>query len=290
MPVTNINEPAATLFSTEQKDEREDGSDPSIPIAIGTQDYRIEQLNLALEDYKKNYSEFIDIAIHDLHAPIRKLSILTEMLTAKYADIAQNDAQAQEWITRINGCLTDLRLLIDGLSELANATADSMKYTSCDLSDLIKEVLSELEPAIKEKGAVIIKSNLPIIEGDTIQLKQLFKNILDNAIRFSKKDISPEITISSQTLTDEEKNLLELPQARQYYKIDVSDNGIGFKQEYAQKIFQPFIRLNGKSAFPGSGLGLAICKRIVDNHRGILFAESIENNSTRFTLILPEIC
>jgi hypothetical protein len=235
------------------------------------------------------------MAAHDLETPLRKLSVFIDRLTTKYADISQNDEESKEWITRINGCITDMRSLIDGLSELVDVTADSMKPGPCDISEIVKELLQELDAVIKEKKAVITASHLPIIQGDEIQLKQLFKNIIGNAIRFSKKNISPEIHINSRRLTGEENNLLNLPQAKQYYKIEISDNGIGFKQEYAQKIFQPFVRLNGKSAFTGNGLGLAICKRIADNHQGILFAESLsadeagmEKTGTRFTLIIPE--
>jgi light-regulated signal transduction histidine kinase (bacteriophytochrome) len=272
MPANNTNESVALLFPNEQKDGKED---------------KVEQLSLALEDYKKNYSEFIDIAVHDLQAPLRKLSVLIDRLTTKYTEVSQNDIQAQEWLIRINGCITDMRSLIDGLSELAGVTADTMKWGPCDISEVVKEVLLELDPEIKEKKAVIIESPLPIIEGDEIQLKQLFKNVLENAIRFSKKNISPEIDIRWYKLTDEEKNISALEQTKQYHKIEISDNGIGFRQEYVQKIFQPFVRLNGKSAFAGNGLGLAVCKRIVDNHQGILFAESMDTGS-RFTLIIPE--
>jgi signal transduction histidine kinase len=273
MPVKNIHESTAILFSIEQKEEREN---------------KIEQLSLALESYKKNYAEFIDIAVHDLQAPLRKLSVLTDRLTTKYADISQNDVQVQEWIARINGCLTDMRSLIDGLSELANVTADSIQHASCSIPEIIKEIFREMDPVIKEKQAIITESHLPIIEGDAIQLTQLFKNILENAIKFGKTDIAPKINIRSQKLTDEEKKLAGLQQATQYFRIEISDNGIGFKQEHAQKIFQPFLRLNGKSAFAGNGLGLAICKKIVNNHQGIMFAESMENTGTRFTLIIPE--
>src|SRR5206468_12174729 len=96
MPVNNTNESVVILFPNEQKDRKED---------------KVEQLSFALEDYKKNYSEFIDIAVHDLQAPLRKLSVFIEKLTAKYTDVSQNDVQAQEWLTRINGCITDMRSL-----------------------------------------------------------------------------------------------------------------------------------------------------------------------------------
>src|SRR5437762_4255286 len=178
MVINNSNQSIAVLFPNEQKDRRED---------------KIEQMSFALEEYKKNYTEFIDIAVHDLQAPLRKLSVFIDRLTTKYEDISQNDVEAQEWITRINGCITDMRSLIDGLSELSGVTPDSMKSSSSDLSEIVKEVLLEMDPIIKEKKAVITESHLPIIEGDEIQLKQLFKNLLENAIRFSKKNISPEI-------------------------------------------------------------------------------------------------
>jgi light-regulated signal transduction histidine kinase (bacteriophytochrome) len=273
MTVKNINQQTATLFSNEQTDGRED---------------KIEQLSRALESYKKNYAEFIDIATHDLEAPLRKLSMLIERLTSKYKNISENDAETLEWITRINGCIRDMRSLIDGLSELAAVNENPMGYASCNVGKIVKEVLHDLEPVIKEKKAVIKESNLPTIQGMETQLNQLFKNLLENAIRFGKKNISPQIDISSYRINDEEKKLSDLQQTRVYYKIEISDNGIGFKQEYAQKIFQPFVRLNGKSAFAGNGLGLAICKKIIDNHKGILFAESMENTGTRFILILPE--
>ena len=273
MSLNNTNESGAILYSIEQKSERED---------------KTEQLSLALENYKKNYTEFIDIAAHDLQAPIRKLFVLIEKLTTKYNDVSQNDVQTQEWITRINGCLTDMRSLIDGLSELATVNEDPAKYESCNIREIVNEVLHDLEAEIKEKKAVITESGLPTIQGKEIQLRQLFKNILENSIRFSRKNLSPQINIKSLTLNDEEKKLLNLQQTKQYYKIEISDNGIGFKQEYAQKIFHPFVRLNGKSAFPGNGLGLAICKKIMNNHGGMLYAEGFENTGTRVTLILPE--
>jgi light-regulated signal transduction histidine kinase (bacteriophytochrome) len=272
MSVNNTNESVVMLFPNEQNDINED---------------KVGQLSLALEDYKKNYAEFIDIAVHDLQAPLRKLSVLIDRLTTKYTEVSQSDGQVQEWITRINGCITNMRSLIDGLSELSDVTPDSIKPGPCDINEVVKEILHELDPLIKEKKVVITKSPLPIIEGDEIQLKQLFKNILENAIRFSKKNISPEIDIKWHKLTDEEKKLSGLHQTKQYYKIEISDNGIGFKQEYAQKIFLPFVRLNGKSAFGGNGLGLAICKRIVDNHQGMLSAESMDTGA-RFTLIISE--
>ncbi|MES1217359.1 MAG: ATP-binding protein [Bacteroidota bacterium] len=248
----------------------------------------IDQLRSTTEDHKKSYAEFIDIAAHDLDAPLRRLSILIERLTSKYKNITENDAQTQEWLTRIDKCLIHMRSLIDGLSELSGANYSTQEDHTCNIKNQVNEILQELEPEIKEKNAVISQLHLPAIQGSEIQLRQLFKNLIENSLRFCKKNISPEISISSLRLNEEEKKLHGLDPGKEYFKISISDNGIGFKQEYAEKIFQPFIRLNARSAFEGNGLGLAICKRIVDNHKGILYAEGIENSGTRFTLILPE--
>jgi signal transduction histidine kinase len=116
----------------------------------------------------------------------------------------------------------------------------------------------------------------------------LFRNLLENAIRFSKKDNPPDIQVSAQAVTGKEKNSYGLQKDTNYFKITCSDNGIGFRQEYAEKIFRPFVRLHGKSEFPGNGIGLALVRSIVDNHRGIIYAESAENEGARFILLLPQ--
>jgi signal transduction histidine kinase len=155
------------------------------------------------------------------------------------------------------------------------------------MGQVTKKLLNESDAVIKEKKAVITLSGLPSIEADKGQCRQLLKSILDNALLFSKKDTPPVIDISSFELDNEEKNRLDLDPDKTYYKTVVSDNGIGFSPEDAGNIFNPFVRLHGKS-FPGNGLGLAIAKRIVDNHRGIIYAEAEENIGARFIFILPE--
>ena len=146
----------------------------------------------------------------------------------------------------------------------------------------------ELQKQEPEKKISIVTSSLPVIEGDSLQYKQLFRNILVNAIRFSKKDILPVVEIKSEPTGREEVKKFNLDEDKVYFRITVSDNGIGFRQEYAEVIFNPFVRLNGKSEYPGNGIGLAICKKIVENHRGIIYAEGDENTGTRFVIILPQ--
>ena len=249
---------------------------------------KFEQLSITFDNYKKEYHEFIDVAAHDLDAPLRKLSALIERLTNKFKTVL-TDKDAHEYITRINTCLDDMRSLIDGLTILSQIIADKREYTSCNIETIIEKTLADLQPIIKEKKAVITISALPLAKGHLKQYNQLFRNFLDNAIKFSKEDTSPIINIRSTNITDEEKSYFKLEPEKQYCKIEISDNGIGFKQEYAENIFRPFVRLHGNSRFAGSGIGLAVCKKIVENYGGIIYAEGRENSGACFALILPQI-
>ena len=269
------------MFSAKQKER-------DINPVLEELEKKFEQLSITFDNYKKEYHEFIDIAAHDLDAPLRKLSALIERLTNKFKPVL-TDKDAHEYITRINTSLDDMRSLIDGLTILSQIIADKREYTSCNIETIIEKTLADLQPIIKEKKAVITTSALPLAEGHLKQYNQLFRNLLDNAIKFSKEDTSPIINIRSTNITDEEKSYFKLQPEKQYCKIEISDNGIGFKQEYAENIFRPFVRLHGNSRFAGSGIGLAVCKKIVENYGGIIYAEGRENSGASFALILPQI-
>jgi signal transduction histidine kinase len=236
--------------------------------------------------FKKEYTEFINLATHDLDAPLRKLSTLVGMLTRKVKP-ALDDPDALGYIDRIESCVTDMRALIDSMSLLSHVTTDTEPYSTCDLEKIVQQTVESAQTIIKQKKAVIKISELPTVEGMPGQLRMLFKNLLENALKFSRDEVPPQIEIKSPPLTIEEKNEWQLP-GNNYYKIEIIDNGIGFKEENAEKIFKPFVRLNGKSQFDGTGIGLAISRKITDNHQGILFAESNENYGSRFVLILPQ--
>lgn len=246
-----------------------------------------ERLRKMLNRYKEEYGEFIDIAAHNLDAPLRKLTVLMERLTAKYGE-KKKDSEIQGYTERISHCLEDMRSLIDSLAILSRITSAAMKVESCSLESIVENEWHELKALAREKNAKITTSALPILEGDPDQYKHLFKHLLENALRFSNKDIPAQVHISSQAISTKEKHSYGLPSNTNYFKIECRDNGIGFRQEYAEKIFRPFIRLHGKSEFPGNGIGLALCRSIVDNHRGMIYAESEENAGARFILVLPQ--
>jgi light-regulated signal transduction histidine kinase (bacteriophytochrome) len=237
-----------------------------------------------LNNDKKEYIEFIESAIHDLDAPLRKLSFFSEKLSQKLKNVSQDGVQ--EYLSRMQSCVSDMRMTIEGLSVLTQVTTDSTEMIACNLENIAKEAWKDLQQYAEEKKAIINFNPLPVIEGDPNQLRQLFKNLFENAVKFGKNGIPVTIDVRSGIANAEEKEQLGLEGS--YYEIEISDNGIGFRKEYAEKIFKPFVRLHGRSEFPGNGLGLAICKKIMENHRGVIYANCIENSGACFVLILPK--
>jgi len=246
-----------------------------------------EPKNMTTDVNKKEYTEFIDLATHDLDAPLRKLTTLFEMMVSKFSTIG-GDEELQRYVQRIGTCIHDMRSLIDDLAQLSRLASEKNRYTSCDLSLIIQNVRADLHTLINEKKVIISVSNLPVIQGQAEQYQQLFKLLIENSIKFNQFSVTPEIQIESSILSQEEKTALDLPVERRYHKIEIADNGIGFRQEYAEKIFQPFVRLHGKARYSGNGISLAICKKIVDNHEGVIYAEGEEEKGARFILALPE--
>jgi len=234
----------------------------------------------------KELEEFAYVASHDLQEPLRKISTFNERLKSKFGDKLGSDGSV--YIDRIIASTENMKMLIDNLLEFSRLTQSSQVYTSSDLNIILKEVMSDQELKIEETNAVIEIDVLPVIEAVYSEMKQLFNNLVSNAIKFRKPDIAPFIRIQSTVLDKKEKDQFHLPLERVYYKIEVIDSGIGFDQEYAERIFQIFQRLHGKTEYAGSGIGLAICKKITDNHEGLMFAEGTLGKGSVFVILLPE--
>jgi light-regulated signal transduction histidine kinase (bacteriophytochrome) len=235
---------------------------------------------------QQKFSDFIEAAAHDLHAPLRKLSVLIDRVFLKHAD--QFDEDAKEYIKRIEGCVEEMQSLIDGLTELTMAGETTATLTSCDLNAIVKDVMGTMNGQAEQEKVRFQAGAMPIVQGNTIQYRQLFKNLLENAIKFRREHSSLEIDLRTEEITSDERNVFHLQPGKKYYKIGICDNAIGFNNGFAEKIFEPFVRLHSKSKYPGNGLGLSICKKIVANHHGIIYAEGNEQTGSRFILILPE--
>lgn len=239
-----------------------------------------------LERSNQELEEFAYIASHDLQEPLRKISTFSSRLMARVT--GQLDAESNEYIDRISTSVESMRLLIDSLLEFSRIARIHEVFLPVDLNMILKQTKQELELKIEETGTRILSRKLPVIEASASQMKQLFSNLIGNAIKFRKKDTLSLIRISSERVSDKEKEELHLIPEQVYHKIIFSDNGIGFEQEYATRIFQVFQRLHGKAEYPGSGIGLSICKRIADHHGGLISARNIQGQGASFEVILPE--
>ena len=244
---------------------------------------KLEEKIQELDRSNKELEEFAYIASHDLQEPLRKITSFSERLREKLGD--DINQESENYLNRMLAATDNMRLLIDNLLEFSRTNRITEPSIRVDLNQLFTEVKADLELKVDESSAVIEIQKLPKIEGYPSQLRQLFNNLLSNAIKFKKQDQPPFIAISSQELTTEQKLSQHLKTNKTYYLVEVSDSGIGFEQEYAHKIFQIFQRLHGKSEYPGSGIGLAICKKIVENHKGTIYARSEPGKGCSFILL-----
>ncbi len=239
-----------------------------------------------LDRSNKELEEFAYVASHDLQEPLRKITTFGERLQAKFEKELGDEGKI--YLTRMMAGAENMRLLIENLLEFSRLSHKDQPFRKCNLNILLKEVQAELELITEETNARISSNELPALEVVPSQIRQLFNNLISNAIKFRAPGISPVITITSQKISSKEKKEYSLSAEAAFYKITVTDNGIGFEQGYAKKIFQIFQRLHGKAEYTGSGIGLTICKKIAENHNGLIFATSTPGKGASFTVILPE--
>jgi PAS domain S-box-containing protein len=254
---------------------------------------RLRQYQLSLEEKikdldrsNKELEEFAYVASHDMNEPLRKITTFIERLESKYKSELGPDGKL--YLTRILASVDNMRHLIDTLLEFSRTARNNQPFSAVDLNAILKEVQTDLELKIEETTATIHAETLPVIEAIPSQMKQLFDNLLNNSIKFRKPGTHPVITIRCLRLSRRQKEQHHLDISNTWYKIDLTDNGIGFEPEYNERIFQIFQRLHGKTEYPGSGIGLAICKKITDQHKGLIYATGEPDNGATFTIILPE--
>lgn len=246
------------------------------------QEKNLRELNRS----NKELEEFAYVASHDLQEPLRKIAMFSERLSAKHRDAL--DKEGQLFMDRILASTENMRRLIDNLLEFSRANRSSQAFELTDLKNVIDQVINNLELKIEETKTKIVISTLPRVEVVSSEMEQIFTNLLTNAIKFRHESEIPEISITARQATNQEKSEHNLPKSKVFHVFEIKDNGIGFEEEYAEKIFLVFQRLHGKTEYPGSGIGLAICKRIVENHKGVIFAKSTPGSGSTFTVILPE--
>ena len=240
------------------------------------------QLNKDLENRNAELAQYAYLASHDLQEPLRKIITFIKIIEEKYLkDVPEAKLEMSKVITSSER----MRNLINALLSYSKLSAASL-FTLVNLNDVIKDTLADLEITIKEKQAGIHVNQLPELEAIPGQMRQLFQNLLSNALKFSKTGASPVINIFGEPVN--ELSLEAAPDKQgKYVRIDISDNGIGLDESYIDKIFVIFQRLHGKTQYEGTGIGLAIVKKIVEKHNGIIGVKSKEGEGATFTIVLP---
>lgn len=237
---------------------------------------QIKQYTANLEFKNRELSQFVSIASHDLQEPLRKISIFSGLLS----DNLDDKELAQRYLEKISSSAQRMSNLIKEVLKYSMLSTEEMSVAT-DLNQLLRTIVDDFELAIKDKNAVINYPDMPMVKGIPIQLHQLFLNIIGNALKFSQEKPVIDITWEKIKLPG-----AELPtRSNQYFRFKITDNGIGFGQEYSEKIFKMFQRLDPSQQ--GNGIGLALCKKIVENHQGTITAESEPGKGTTFTFDLP---
>jgi len=247
--------------------------------AMATTNAKLEQRNRALRD-------FAYIASHDLQEPLRKIGAFSNLVLEDYGDVV--DDTGKHYLERMQDAARRMSQLISDLLVYSRVTTQARPFRPVDLEKIVENVTTDLEMQIEDVGGTVDVGSLPTIEADATQIRQLLQNLIGNALKFHRPDVPPVVTIRAEQLDGDDESLPSLDiDAHAFCRITIQDNGIGFEQKYADRIFTPFKRLHGRSEYSGTGMGLAICRRIVERHGGDIRVESIPGKGTTFTVQLP---
>ncbi len=234
----------------------------------------------ALERSNTELKKFAYVASHDLKEPLRKVQAFGDRLTLHCGSVL--DDQGRDYLRRMQNAADRMRELIDGLLTFSRVSSHSKSFQSTNLSKVMDEVLTDLEVCITQTGAKVEVGELPAIEADPIQMRQIFQNLISNALKFHKPDTLPVIKVNAECFDETIKHGLTVPKCQ----ISIADNGIGFEPQYAEKIFEVFQRLVGRDEYEGTGMGLAICRKIAERHGGSLTATGLPGVGANFLLTL----
>jgi len=229
-------------------------------------------LSAKLERSNAELESFAYVSSHDLQEPLRKIQAFGDRLKNRCGDLL--DEKSQDYLQRMLSAANRAQLLIDSLLTFSRVATKNQPFSKVNLNEIIDGVLSDLEIRIEKVGGTVNVGVIPAIYADPPQMRQLFQNLLGNALKFSREGVAPVVTVTAAI-------------EGSYMRIEVADNGIGFDRKYCDRIFEVFQRLHGRSEYEGSGIGLSICRKIVERHRGTIVPDSQPNCGATFIITLP---
>ena len=240
---------------------------------------RAQELQQTMEKLarsNKELEQFSYIASHDLQEPLRKVSVFAGRIKNKYNNLL--DDQGKDYLERMENAVNRMQRLINDLLNYSRLTTNAQPFITCNLSQIVRAVLNDLDILVEKKKAHVELDELSVIQADPIQIQQLFQNLITNALKFQKPGQTPVVKISHNIKKVSDKDFCE---------IVIEDNGIGIEKDYYEKIFNIFQRLHGSSEYEGTGIGLSVCKKVVERHHGNIRVESSLGKGTRFIIALP---
>jgi PAS domain S-box-containing protein len=242
----------------------------------------LELMNIALELSNHDLQQFASVASHDLQEPLRKIQIFTHLLKDKF--YGEFTDQPKQYLEKITSAADRMKVLIVDILNYSRLSAKDNQYERTDLNTIVSELLDDMEFTIKEKKASINVGDLPALEINRGQIRQVFQNLISNAIKFAKTNTNPVVEIFS---TDFQTEKMVDDVSKDFCYIHIKDNGIGFEEKYAKSIFNLFEKLHSKDVYEGTGIGLAIAKKIIEKHHGSIKVVSEVDVGTEFIISLP---
>ena len=247
-----------------------------------------EALNRKAAELARSNAEleqFAYVASHDLQEPLRKIQAFGDRLKTKCDAVNLQDGR--DYLERMQSAAARMQTLIIDLLTFSRVISASQPFVPVDLNTVAKGVLSDLEVRIEQNKAKLEVGELPTLEADPLQMRQLLQNLIGNALKFKKSDVQPEIKINARLLKNPFAGTPEEDPYAEQCEVTIQDNGIGFDERYLDKIFAVFQRLHGRNEYEGTGVGLAVCRRITDRHGGTINAHSKPGEGATFIVTLP---
>jgi len=244
-----------------------------------------------LEKSNRELQDFAYVASHDLQEPLRKVQAFGDRLQRKCGELLNEEGQ--DYIKRMRDASARMQTLINDLLTFSRVTTKAQPFKPIDLRKIADEVVSDLEVRIEQTGGSIEIGELPVIDADALQMRQLFQNLIGNALKFHRPEAKPHVKIYAEKLAANGASFemngesIKIGGEKDFCRVVIEDNGIGFEEKYLDRIFTVFQRLHGRSEYEGSGIGLAVCRKIVERHGGQITAKSSPGEGARFYIELP---